>query len=114
MCVVTVFPAQERLRWKWPQGQDGSTGVTGDTTTAVARGLLDFLDAHLLAHEPGGLAVTADSSARALMDQCPRGYSVEVHHPALGGASAAVMPCSLPSTVHGTEQGISHLIMYIV
>lgn len=76
---------QERLRWKWPpQNQESikntpsflaSTSVKGDTT--VARDLLSFLGTHLLADGQ-------DNEA----DQRPRGYSVEVHRPALGGTSA--------------------------
>ena len=97
--VVTGFAAQERLRWKWRQSRN-STSANGDTTTtAVAQALLNFLDTHLLAREPSKPAETTDSPARDLSDQRPRGYTVEVHHPALGGGSAAVKPgteaCSL-------------------
>lgn len=99
--MVTGFAVQERLRWKWPQSQN-STSAIGDTTTAVAQALLNFLETHLLALEPMGLAETVDSSARAsLKDQLPRGYSVEVHQPALGGKSTAVKPCSVPTGVCG-------------
>lgn len=94
--VVTGFAVQERLRWKWSQSQNSSvksTSVTNDTATTavVAQQLLDFLDTHL-AHEPDRPAVTADSSATPLAGQHPRGYSVEVHLPVLGGTPAAMEP----------------------
>lgn len=108
--VVTVFAAQERLRWKWPQDQtsiknipppSSGVGVKGDTN--VAQELLNFLDTHLLAHEPGRLDVTADSSSRVLADQYPRGYSVEVHHPALGGKLLLCCPSLYQRRVWSVE-----------
>lgn len=80
-CMVNGFAAQERLRWKWSQSQNRTSFKGG---TSVAEELLNFLDTHL-----------ANSSATVLADQRPRGYSVEMHHPALGGKSAAVKHCSV-------------------
>ena len=90
---------QERVRWRWPQrlsggGNSSSNSGGADTTasSAVAQGLMRFLDAYLLpskaerASEEGSFSGGGEEEEKR---RHHRRYCAEMHDPALGGDPVA-------------------------